>query len=204
MPYPVFAYLGLAPWTFFSASLLGCVNTLVSNRNLVTKVYFPREVFPLAAVGAALVDFCIAAFVFLALAVYFDRTTTWDFHIGAPALFLPVVVLVQLLFTCGLGMLLAMANLFYRDVRQVLGVAVQLWMFLTCVVYPIKNDGSLLGKIAVCNPMTPIIQAYRDCLAEGQLPHGGAFWTACATALVVFLGGWALFRRLSWKFAECI
>jgi ABC-type polysaccharide/polyol phosphate export permease len=204
MPYPLFAYLGLVPWAFFSAGLLGCVNALVANRNLVTKVYFPREVFPLATIGAAFVDFCIAGVVLAGLIVYFDVTTDWDFHLSPAALFLPVVIVVQLLFTCGLGMLLAMANLFYRDVRQILGVAVQLWMFLTCVVYPIRNDGSWWGILAVGNPMTPIIQAYRDCLIEGRIPHGGAFWTACAVSIGVFVGGWALFRRMSWKFAEYI
>lgn len=204
MPYPLFAYIGLVPWTFFSASLLGSVNSLVSNRNLVTKVYFPREVFPFSAIGSAFVDFCIAAVVLVGLIAYFHYGTSWDYRPTAAILFVPLILLIQVLLTCGLGMLLAMANLFYRDVRQIFGVTLQLWMFLTCVVYPIRNDGTWWGVLAVCNPMTPIIKAYRDCIIHGTLPTGGAFTGACIIAVVVFCGGWWCFRRMSFKFAECI
>lgn len=204
MPYPLFAYTGLVPWAFFSASLTGSVNSLVANRNLVTKVYFPREVFPLSSVFSSFVDFCVAGTVLIGLVAYFDATSTWSFQPSWSILLVPFVVLVQVLLTCGLGMLLAMANLFFRDVRQLFGVFIQLWMFLTCVVYPIRNDGSFWGLLAVCNPMTPIIKAYRDCIINGVAPGGGAFWGACVVSVVLFFGGWALFRRMSFKFAEAI
>jgi len=204
MPYPLFAYTGLVPWTFFSASLIGSVNSLVANRNLVTKVYFPREVFPLSSIGSAFADFCIAGSVLVGLVAYFHFTTSWTFELTPAIAFVPVIVAVQIIFAAGLGMLLSMANLFYRDVRQLLGVGMQLWMFLTCVVYPIHNDGSWWGVIAMCNPMTPIIKGYRQCLLEGTLPSGGAFLAACATALAVFALGWWSFRKMSYKFAECI
>ena len=204
MPYPLFAYIGLVPWAFFSSGLNGAVNSLVSNRNLVTKVYFPREVFPLSSIGSALADFCIASMVLVGLIAYFDVATSWNYTPSTAVFFVPVVIGVQMLFTCGLGMLLAMANLFFRDVRHVFSLVIQLWMFLTCVVYPIKNDGSWWGVLAVCNPMTPIIKAYRDCIIEGQIPAGGAFYMACVTAVVTFVVGWAAFRRMSYKFAECI
>ena len=204
MPYPLFAYTGLVPWTFFSASLLGSVNSLVANRNLVTKVYFPREVFPFSSIGSAFADFFIAGSVLVGLIGYFHYGTRWTFVPTTALAFVPVIVLVQAVFTAGLGMLLAMANLFYRDVRQLLGVAIQLWMFLTCVVYPIKNDGSWWGIVAVCNPMTPIIKAYRQCILEGTIPAGGAFVSACVTAACTFVIGWWAFRKMSHKFAECI
>ncbi len=204
MPYPLFAYTGLVPWTFFSASLLGSVNSLVANRNLITKVYFPREVFPLSSIGSAFADFFIAGSVLVGLVAYFHFATRWTFVPSLAILFLPVVVFVQIVFTAGLGMLLAMTNLFYRDVRQLLGVGIQLWMFLTCVVYPISNDGSWWGIFAVCNPMTPIIKAYRQCLLEGTIPAGGAFLSACVTSVAIFVIGWWSFRKMSYKFAECI
>ena len=204
MPYPLFAYIGLVPWTFFSSALNGAVNSLVANRNLVTKVYFPREVFPLSSIGSAFADFCVAGTVLIGLVLFFHMTTEWRFQLHSSILFVPVVVTIQILFTCGLGMMLAMANLFFRDVRQLFSVSIQLWMFLTCVVYPIHNDGSWWGIVAVCNPMTPIIQAYRDCIVIGNWPHGGAFWGAAICSVLVFVVGWYGFRKLSFKFAECI
>ncbi len=204
MPYPLFAYIGLVPWAFFSTGLNGAVNSLVANRNLVTKVYFPREVFPLSSIGSAFADFCVAGSVLIGLIAYFHLTSNWQFTLSPAVLWLPFVILIQVMLTCGLGMLLAMANLFYRDVRQIFSVFIQLWMFLTCVVYPVPNDGSWWGVLIVCNPMTPIIKAYRDCVVLGQAPHGGAFWTACLCSVVIFVGGWFMFRKMSYKFAECI
>jgi ABC-type polysaccharide/polyol phosphate export permease len=204
MPYPIFAYIGLVPWAFFASSLNQAVSSIVKNQNLVTKVYFPREVFPLASVGSAFADFCIAASVLVALIAYYHVATDWTYRPTAALFFLPVALAIQVLLTCGLAMLLAMANLFYRDVRQMFGALVQLWMFLTCVVYPIKNDGTWIGALAMCNPMTPIIQAYRDCIVAGTVPHSLAFWLAGVVSLATCAFGWWLFRRMAHKFAEFI
>jgi lipopolysaccharide transport system permease protein len=204
MPYPLYAYLGLVPWMYFSSSLTACVTSLVSNRNLVTKVNFPREVFPFSAIGSALADFAVAGSVVIGLAVYFDRTTEWNFTWHASLAFLPVVVLVQTVFTAGLGLLLAMGNLFYRDVRQVTGVALQLWMFLTCVLYPLPRDGSWFAWCVWVNPMTPLIAAYRACIIEGRAPLNGEFAYATAVAAGMLGVGWWSFRRWSYRFAECI
>jgi len=204
MPYPLFAYLGLVPWAFFSTSLTGCVSSLVSNRNLVTKVNFPREVFPLSAIGSALADFAVAGSVLVGLTAYFHLTTEWSFSFHRSLLFVPVVILVQVVFTAGLGLLLAMGNLFYRDVRQVSGVAIQLWMFVTCVLYPLPQSGSLTARCLWLNPMTPIISAYRACIAEGRVPLNGHFAYAAVVAGLSLVVGWTCFRRWSHRFAECI
>jgi len=204
MPYALYAYTGLVPWTFFSMSLSGCVNSLVANRNLVTKVYFPREVFPLASIAGSFVDFAIAMLVLAALAVYFHLFEDWTFQPHLALLFLPVVVGVQVVLTVGLGMLLAMANLFYRDVRQVFAAAIQLWMFISAVVVPVPRDGSLLARIIAINPMVPVISAYRDCVIHGRLPATGGFLYASITALVLLVIGLICFRRASYRFAECI
>jgi ABC-type polysaccharide/polyol phosphate export permease len=204
VPYALFAYTGLVPWVFFAACLTGAVHSLVANRTLVTKVYFPREVLPLASMGVALVDFLIASSLVVVLIAYFHFFTDWRFTLRPTALFMPVVLLIQLCLACGLGMFLAAVNLFFRDVRHVLGVVVQLWMFLTCVVYPIRNDGTWWGVLSVCNPMTPILQAYRDCLLGGRLPSGGAFVFAACLSVGTLIVGWTVFRRLSFKFAEHI
>ena len=205
MPYVLFAYSGLVPWTLFSTSLNGCVNSLVANRNLVTKVYFPREVFPLSAIGSALIDCCVAWTVLVGLMAYFHFfSNEWAYAPRATLLLVPVVLGVQLVLTAGLGMLLAMSNLFFRDVRQIFSVAINLWMFLTCVVYPLPTDNSRLGWIVALNPMTPIIEGYRDCIIFGQSPFSGRFLFATVVSLVIFAVGWWCFRRKAYRFAECV
>lgn len=204
MPYALYAYTGLVPWMFFSMSLGGCVNSLVANRNLVTKVYFPREVFPLSCIGSSFVDFCVAMVVLTGLMAYFHLAGEWSFVPHATLLLLPIVVVVQIALTIGLGMLLAMANLFYRDVRQVFSVAIQLWMFVSAVVVPVPKDGSWLAGLIWFNPLVPIIGAYRECIVYGQWPDAGAFIYATACAVALLAVGWLCFRRASYRFAECI
>ena len=101
-------------------------------------------------------------------------------------------------------MLLAMGNLFYRDVRQVFSVAIQLWVFISAVVVPVPQDGSALARIISLNPLVPIIGAYRDCLIYGRCPEPTPFLYATGFAGVVLVGGWFCFRRASFRFAECI
>ena len=204
MPYALFAYVGLVPWTFFSMGLTGCVSSLVANRNLVTKVYFPREVFPLSCVGSSFVDFAIGCTVLVGLALYFEATGQWSFVITRSLLLVPVLVLMQMALTAGIGMLLAMANLFYRDVRQVVGVGTQLLMFMSGVVVPTPSDGSLLARVISVNPMVPIIAGYRDCVISGVMPPAGPLVYAAIVSCVMLISGWWCFRSASHRFAECI
>jgi len=204
MPYALFAYSGLVPWAFFSSSLGGAVNSLVANRNLVTKVYFPREVFPLSCIASAFVDFCVAMAVLVGLMAYFHLRGAWSFTPTPAIAFLPVVIFVQVVLTIGLGMILAMANLFYRDVRQIFGAGIQLLMFVSAVVVPTPSDGTKLAKVIAINPLSPIINAYRDCIIFGRFPEPGPFLYATVVAVMTLAVGWLLFRRASYKFAECI
>lgn len=204
LPYALFVFTGLVPWTFFGQSLTSCANVLVANRNLITKVYFPREVFPLSAVGGGLLDFGIALIVLAGLGAYFHLTGAWTIRADASMLFLPVVVAAQSLLTIGLGMMLATANVFYRDVRQGVGVVVQLGMFMSGVVVPVPQDGSRLSLLLAWNPMVPLIQAYRDVVLHGQLPAGRAFLYSVVVAFGVLVVGWYWFRRASRRFAEVI
>lgn len=204
MPYALYAYTGLVPWTFFSVSLGSCVTSLVANRNLVTKVYFPREVFPLSCVASSFVDFCIAMTVLVGLMAYFHWSGEWTFVPHMTLLFVPFVVLVQVVLTIGMGMFLAMANLFYRDVRQIFSVVIQLWMFISAVVIPVPQDGSWLARLIGVNPLVPIFGAYRDCIIHGRWPQASGFLYATAVAVIVFIIGWVCFRRASYRFAEYI
>jgi len=204
MPYALFAYIGLVPWTFFASGLNASVNSLVGHQNLVTKVYFPREVLPLAGIGACFVDFLVASSVLVGLIAYFHFTSDWSFSPSPAVLFVPVILAVQTALMVGLGMFLAMANLFYRDVRQIFSVVIQLWLFASNVVFPLTPDDSIIGRIVAMNPMIAIIQAYRDCLVGHQLPDAGPFAYATIVSLVALVAGWACFHRAGYLFAERI
>jgi lipopolysaccharide transport system permease protein len=167
-------------------------------------VYFPREAFPFSCVATSTVDFVIGLATLAALMLYHHAKGSWSFAGCASMLFLPAILLVQMMLTAGLGMLLAMGNLFYRDVRQILGVGLQLGMFVSAVVVPAPTGSSWAASIFAINPMVPIINDYRGCLLHGALPDPIAFGYTAAVSLAVFLAGWIAFRRASYRFAECI
>ncbi|MBI2221523.1 MAG: ABC transporter permease [Acidobacteria bacterium] len=195
--YPVYAFCGLLAWNFFSSSLRFSVTSLTHNTSLVTKVYFPREIFPFAAIWVGLVDFCVGSLVLAAFMAYYGVAPHWT------ALALPLIVCVQMMFTAGIALLLAMANLFYRDVKYLFEVTLTVWMFATSVVYPVTLVKGRTGALLQLNPMTPIIDAYRAVLLRGELP-GPAFGAAVVLSIVTFALGWLWFHRAEFTFAENI
>ncbi len=205
LPYPLFAFSGLVPWMFFANGLSVAIGSLVANRQLVTKIYFPREVFPIAAVISAFVDFLIATLVLVGLAVVFHvMSNGWSYQFHWTLVFIPLVIAVQVMFMIGLGLLLSMANLFYRDIGFLFRSIIQLWMFVTCVVYQLEATTGWKRAIIQLNPMTPIIRAYRDCLILGRSPFDIPFLGAAAVSIMFFLVGWWWFRRREYDFAENI
>lgn len=198
LPYVLFAYTGLLAWQFTASSLRFAVVSLTSNMNLVTKVYFPREIFPFAAVAVTAVDTGVASLVLVALMIYFRVTLSWA------VAFLPLVILTHVAFTTGLALLAAMGNLFYRDVKYLFEIVLSVWMFATSVVYPIGLIGGTLSVWLSLNPMTPIIDAYRNVLLLGRPPDLAALGAVSAFAFA-FLGvAWLLFHRAEFNFAENI
>lgn len=201
-PYPLYAYVGVLPWTLFAAGLSGCVGSLSSQRELVTKIYFPHQILALASIASALFDFLIASVVLAGLAVYYAVTSGFHVPITPALLMLPVVVGIQLLLMVGLGLWLALGNLWYRDVKYLFAVGIQMWMFLTNVLYPLPADGSAAVKLLVTvNPMVPIISAYRDIVLHGQMP-AAAMASAAAIAAVLAVSAWTVFTSLEGRFAE--
>lgn len=202
-PYPLWAYLGILPWTLFAMGLTGAVQSLASHRDMVTKVYFPQQILPLAAIASAFFDFCVASAVLVGLVGYYRLTTDFTLNMGPALLWLPLVVAVQLLLMLGLGLWLALANLWFRDVKYLFGVGVQMWMFLTNVLYPLPNDGSVLMRLlTTLNPMVPIISAYRRIVIEGSLPEALPFAATTMAAAALVLTGWTAYQSLEGRFAE--
>lgn len=198
VPYPVYVYAGLLPWNFFASALKFSMTSLTSNSSLVTKIYFPREVLPFSAVLVALVDFMVAASVMGILMMYYGIGISWTL------LFLPLIVGVQIMFTGGMALVLAMGNLFLRDVKYLSEVVIMVWMFATSVVYPVDRIGGNLGLLLKLNPMTPIIDAYRSVLLRNEWPAAGPFLFAAAASLAVLFLGWIAFHRAEFEFAENI
>ncbi len=196
VPYPLFAYCGLMAWNFTASALRFSVTSLTSNTSLVTKVYFPRELFPFATVAVSMVDALVAATVLVGMMVYYGVAPS------ATVLFLPLVVVVQVMLTAGLALLLSMANLFYRDVKYLFDVVLTVWMFASAVVYPVDALGGITGIVMRANPMTGIIEAYRSVLLYGTLPDPLSFWPAAVVAGLLLPSAWLLFHRLEFQFAE--
>jgi lipopolysaccharide transport system permease protein len=198
VPYPLFAYAGLVAWNLTAAALRSATTSLTSNPTLVSKVYFPREVFPFAALLVALVDTLVAAGILIVMmAIY---------HIapGPSALLVPVVLLIQLIFTAAMGLLLAMANLFYRDVKYLFDALLTIWMLASSVVYPIGIVGGRLGRIMAWNPMAVIVDAYRSLVLDAMLPPIAPLAVTGIGSLFLLVIAWVMFHRAEFVFAERI
>jgi ABC-type polysaccharide/polyol phosphate export permease len=198
VPYPLFAYCGLLAWNFTASALRFSVTCLTANSTLVTKVYFPREIFPFSAVAVSLVDFAVASTVLVALMLYYHVTP------GAAVLFLPLVLVVHTLVTATLALFLAMANLFYRDVKYLFDVVLTVWMFASATVYPADAVHGTLGVLVRLNPMTVLIESYRNVLLYNTAPGAASFGAVAVGTLVVVPAMWLLFHRSEFRFAENI
>jgi ABC-type polysaccharide/polyol phosphate export permease len=167
----------------------------VINRNLVTKIYFAREVLPFSAILTAGFDFLIASIVLAGMMIWFKVAP-------APTIALvPLVLLIQVIFSAGVVLALSMINLFYRDVGQVVNVMMMAWMFVTAVVYSIPNTGGW-RVLNTLNPMTPIIVSYRDLILRGVPPDWGSLGLAALISVAFFAGAWVVFHRSEFRFAE--
>jgi ABC-type polysaccharide/polyol phosphate export permease len=198
VPYPLFAYSGLLVWNAFASALRFSVTSLTANSNLVTKIYFPREIFPISAVLVTLVDAAVGGLVLVAMMVYY--------HVGVTLaiLLLPIVILVLVAFTCAVALTLAMANLFYRDVKYLFELVITVWMFATSVVYPIEMVQGRLGMLLKLNPMVPIVDAFRAVVIRGAVPDLASFLGVAVMSFIALCGAWLLFHRAEFQFAENI
>ena len=197
VPYPLFAYAGLVLWTFFASAVTNSGNSLVSNANLITKVYFPRMLVPAAAVAACLVDFALAFALLVGLMIYYGVAPTR--HL----LMLPVLTVLTTLFALGVGLWLSALNAKYRDIRFALPFIVQLWLFVSSVIMPSSAVPARWRWLLVLNPVSGYVEGYRATL------FGEAFnWPvlALATALTLCVLAYAafVFRRMERSFADII
>ena len=211
--YPIFVLAGLLPWNFFSASVVGGANVILGNASLVKKVYFPRELLPVSLVLSNLVNFFIAYLV-LIVALYLS-----GLGLSRYALWLPIILLTQLLFTMGLVFFLSAAHLFFRDIAMILDVGMLGLFFLTPIFYTLEDFGNVtLWGISFdaarvlrwINPMASIIDGYRTVLwgslnSDGAVNMGVDFMTRTfVTAVITFVLGYLFFRRTEYLFGEIL
>ncbi|MCM3904105.1 MAG: ABC transporter permease [Pyrinomonadaceae bacterium] len=197
IPYPLFAYAGLLPWTFFANAVTNSGNSLVGSTSLITKVYFPRMIIPAAAVAAGLLDFAIAFLLLIPLVIYYGVAPSWSL------LLLPLFIVLVTLLALGVGMWASALNVRYRDVRYALPFAIQLWLFASPVIYPSSIVPAKWKWVLLLNPMTGIIEGFRSSL------FGRSFdWTAilasAALTLIFFFYSAYFFRRVEETFADVV
>ena len=197
IPYPVFFYSALLPWTFFSSSISFAVPSLISNINLVTKIYFPREILPIGAVAAAFLDFVIASLLYVVLLIIYKVP------IQITILWLPVLLVMQILLTFGVSFLGAALIVSYRDIRFIIPLGLQLWMYLSPVVYPFSLVPERFKFLYMLNPMAGIIDSYRRILL-GLTPQWEYLMVEQAIILFLFAFGYLFFKRKEASFADII
>ena len=203
IPYLLFVMSGVVGWGFFAGTIAGSIESLTRNSRLVTKIYFPREVFPLASVAGSMVDFGIAVLVVVPFYAYF--VVTGRASVTPMLLLLPMIFTIQAVFVAGMALILSMANLFFRDVKYVMTFIIQMWFFATNVIYPIRFESyPKLRWLTSANPMIPILDAYRSCLMGRPLENVGGLFVAAVLAVLLFLIGWRVFHKAAFKFAEYV
>ena len=196
-PYPIFLYAGLLPWQFFSDAVNRSGQSIVSGANLITKVYFPRLIMPVASIGAALVDFAISFGILIVMMFYYHVP------LGIHTLMVLPLVLLTILSALGVGVFVSALNTEYRDFRYALPFLVQIWMYVTPVIYPVTIIPERWQWVMAVNPMAGIVDAYRSAILGKPFdwPHLGI---SLGVALVMFLIGLAFFRRTEGYFADIV
>ena len=198
VPYPLFLLVGLVPWIFFSGTVSSATDSVVGAASLVTKVYFPREVLPTAAMLTKLVDLGFGILILIGLMVYFGHPPEWT------ALWLPVLFFIHILFMLGLAFPLAALNVFFHDVRFLVGVVLLMWFYMTPVIYPVELVPDRYRILFDLNPNSLFINAYRRVLLEGVGPGLDRVFLGTVIALLTFLIGYYLFKRMESGFADRI
>jgi lipopolysaccharide transport system permease protein len=198
VPYPIFAFAGLLPWTYFANAITSSGNSLVASSHLITKIYFPRMIIPAAAVAAGLVDFALASLILVLLMIGYRVELTWRLF-----LLLPLTALLTLL-ALGVGLLLSALNVKYRDIRHALPFLVQIWMFASPVIYPTTLVPETWRWVIALNPMTGIIDGFRAALFGASPDIWQELAISAGITLILLLGSAFAFRRMEKNFADII
>jgi len=206
LPYPIFSFAALVPWTFFANGLTHSANSLVGSQNLIKKVYFPRLAIPVGTVLAGVVDFALAFSVLIIMMLFYGIMPTWSVLWLLPLLGLALIT------SLGVGLWFSALNVQYRDVQYIAPFLVQLWLFLTPIAYPSSMLEERWRTVYALNPMAGVIEGFRWALLSGAEIEGGVELAApgpmvavsTAAAIAILVGGAFYFRRLERTFADVV
>ena len=198
IPYPLFAYTALVPWTFFAQGLTLSSNSIVANQALIRKVYFPRLVIPIATIASIVVDFAIASLVLLMMMAYYGVVPT------AHLAWLPLLFLLALVTALGAGLWLSALNVLYRDVQYIVPFIVQVWLFSTPIVYPSSLIPAEWRSLYGLNPMAGVVEGFRWALLDTDTRPGPMVLASAVAAVVLLVGGLLFFRRMERSFSDVV
>jgi homopolymeric O-antigen transport system permease protein len=198
LPHVLFYYAAMLPWTLLASSLSFGVTSLVNNMHLVKTIAFPREILPLATILVSLVDFFVASLIFFLLAA------AYHVPIGTAWLWVPLILLIQLVLTAGIVLYTSALTVFYRDLRFVVPLGLQLWMYLSPVIYPVSLVPAGLRFWYMLNPMAGVIDSFRRVTLLGQPPDAFALSVAAVVSSLLLFGAYRSFKRVEPDFADLI
>ena len=198
IPYPLFSVCALVPWTYFAGTLSQAGNSLISNSNLITKVYFPRALLPAASALGGMPDFLVGTGLLVVMMFYYRVRPGWQ------VLLAPLFVLGMMVLVFGMSMLLAAMNVRYRDVKYAIPFLIQIWLFVTPIIYPTTFLPKRFQKILALNPMAGLIEGFRACLFPNHHLDWTLIGTSAAVTLVVLVVGALYFRKTERTFADII
>jgi lipopolysaccharide transport system permease protein len=198
IPYPIFSYAALVPWTFFANGLSQASNSLVGSANLIKKVYFPRLAVPISTVLSGVVDFSLAFIVLLGMMIWFGIVPT------AAVLWLPFFLLLSLTTALGVGLWLSAMNVQFRDVRYVVPFLTQFWMFATPIAYPSSLLPEAWRTVYALNPMVGVVEGFRWALLGTDTAPGPIIIVSSVAALALLVSGAFYFRRMEKTFADVV
>ena len=198
IPFPLFLFVGLLPWMFFSNALATATDSIVGSASLVTKVYFPREILVMAAVFSKIVDLLFGLLILLGLMIVYGEAPSWT------VVWVPAIFAIQLLFTVGLALPLAALNLYFHDVRYLVGVVLLAWFYMTPIIYPVDIVPERFKIIFDLNPLALVVNAYRRVLLMETSPGWDRLLLGFAAAFLSFVVGYYLFKRMEAGFADRI
>lgn len=198
VPYPLFAFAGVLPWTYFAEAVRRSGTGLVTDSELVRKVYFPRLIMPLANVISPLVDFCIAFLVLLVVMAFYGIAPSWKI------LVIPPLMLIAALLALSIGLWLAPINVRFRDIKHTLPFIIQIWMYASPIVYPLSIVPQEWQALYALNPMVGVIEGFRWAVFDRGEPNFAALAMSGAVIVVLLAGGLVFFRRMERTFADVI
>lgn len=198
IPYPLFVYAGLLPWSLFASSVSSGVPSMVQNMDLITKIYFPREVLPVAALAVPVVDFFAGILVLSLLMVLYAVP------LNVYMLLIPLLIAIQLLFTVGIVLAGSAANVLLRDIGHLVPLVLVVWQFATPIVYPLELVPERWQPLYLLNPMAILVASYKRILLLGEAPQWRFVAIAFGISLVTLAGGYWVFKRAERTFADVV